>query len=568
MLKKFTDFSQLTKAVLKKADAVRAAVPHPQKLAPAPAPEAAAETALSREDADCLAYFSHTSIADSRFATAGRVRTPVAPKRDPESRAENGDRAALAALQVSEARLTEQLAEVQQALVAAEARAVAAESELANRSGLSSLSKLCLAAALVLFGSAARAASLDYAIVNDHADLLYACGERASFTVTVKEKGGAVPTAGVVSAQLDNFGPHEVASATWDLAVTNVFTLSGALAEPGFLRLTLRAKDTADKVWSVGYAPEKIRKGSPSPADFDNFWTEAREKVAREVPLDPQLVRVPERCTDQFDFYRLSVATYGRRVHGLLTVPKKGGRHPVDFGINAAGFGGWTNDLSGRSDAVCVQMSVYPFEMDWNWEKKGLRQSLFEPFQAKMKKTYGAECWQAGIVQGRETYFYYPVILAIDRVVDWLAEQPYVEPQRFRYQGTSQGGGLGIMLVGLNRHFACAAFYVPAITDTLGHLKGRQSGWPRITESYGTAEEKAAVLKHAPYFDAANFMSRIACPVRVAVGFADTTCPPCAVYAAYNELKVEDKAIRHGFGMGHGCFGRFYDELGAWTRGF
>ena len=135
-----------------------------------------------------------------------------------------------------------------------------------NSAGLSSLSKLRLAAALVLFGSAARAASLDYAIVNDHADLLYACGERASFTVTVKEKGGAVPTAGVVSARLDNFGPHEVASATWDLAVTNVFTLSGALAEPGFLRLTLRAKDTADKVWSVGYAPEKIRKGSPSPA--------------------------------------------------------------------------------------------------------------------------------------------------------------------------------------------------------------------------------------------------------------------------------------------------------------
>ena len=132
MLKKFTDLSQLTKAVLKKADAVRAAVPPPQKPAPAPAPEAsAAETALSREDADCLAYFSHTIIADSRFATAGRVRTPVAPKRDPESRAENGDRAALAALQVSEARLAEQLAEVRQALVAAEARAVAAESELA-----------------------------------------------------------------------------------------------------------------------------------------------------------------------------------------------------------------------------------------------------------------------------------------------------------------------------------------------------------------------------------------------------------------------------------------------------
>ena len=31
--------------------------------------------------------------------------------------------------------------------------------------------------------------------------------------------------------------------------------------------------------------------------------------------------------------------------------------------------------------------------------------------------------------------------------------------------------------------------------------------------------------------------------MRVAVGFSDTTCPPCAVYAAYNEIKVKDKAI-------------------------
>ena len=99
----------------------------------------------------------------------------------------------------------------------------------------------------------------------------------------------------------------------------------------------------------------------------------------------------------------------------------------------------------------------------------------------------------------------------------------------------------------------------------MGYLKGRQSGWPRIVENNSsTPELKAEAERNAPYFDGANFASRITCPVRVAVGFADTTCAPCAVYAAFNEIKSSDKEIRHGFGMTHSCFGRFYEEFERW----
>ena len=44
------------------------------------------------------------------------------------------------------------------------------------------------------------------------------------------------------------------------------------------------------------------------------------------------------------------------------------------------------------------------------------------------------------------------------------------------------------------------------------------------------------------------------------------TCAPCAVYAAFNAIPAADKGIRHGFGMTHGCFGSFYQELGNWLR--
>ena len=74
----------------------------------------------------------------------------------------------------------------------------------------------------------------------------------------------------------------------------------------------------------------------------------------------------------------------------------------------------------------------------------------------------------------------------------------------------------------------------------------------------------ATAIKWAPYFDGANFASRITCPVRVLVGFADDTVPPSAVYATYNEVRAEDRAIVNGIGMGHGCDKNLVAQLNKW----
>ena len=423
-------------------------------------------------------------------------------------------------------------------------------------------------AAVAVAGAVFTAGAYDYTIVNNHADLLYSCGEKATFTVAVKD-GENVPSSGVVTAKLDNTGPNVFAEETWDLSKTNVFTIAGTMKEPGFLRLKLFVGEKEDRVWSVGYEPERIRKGSPSPRDFDSFWAEARAKAAK-IPLDPQVEEVPERTTDKWTFYKISFVAPGRRVYGFMSVPKDKSKapFPVDFGVNAAGFGFWTNSLWSRDDSICVQFSVYPFEMSYDWEKLGFKEKYYDKMNKERCDRFGGWSYEnSGISSSREDYFFYPVILGIDRAVDWVAARPDVDRKRFRYQGTSQGGGMGIALCGLNRNFTKAAFFVPAITDIMGYEAGRQSGWPFIVEANSfDPEKKAAAIRNAPYFDAANFASRIKCPVRIAVGFSDTTCPPSAVYATYNEIKVKDKAILNGIGMTHGCFGEFYTKLGDWTR--
>jgi cephalosporin-C deacetylase-like acetyl esterase len=415
------------------------------------------------------------------------------------------------------------------------------------------------------------ASGATYKVDIDRSSGIYRCGEKATFTVRLLSTGNLASN-GPAYAQLDNFGTSVLTNLPFSVDSTGVaFTVSGTLEKPGFLRLSLprtRNGRYDPYVFSVGFEPERIVKGSPSPVDFDAYWASERARLSREVPLDPQVVRVPERCTADFDYYRISFATFGRRVHGYMSIPtdRSQAPFPVDFGVNAAGFGGWTNDMGGSKDSIRVQFSVYPFPPDWKWKEIGL-EAKYKKMNAELKSKYGANNYRhAGIAESREAYFFHPVLLGIDRAVDWLAARPDVDRSRFRYQGTSQGGGFGFYLCGLNRAFTRAAFYVPAITDTMGYLKGRESGWPKIVENNSaTHAGRLAAERWAPYFDGANFASRITCPVRVAVGFSDETCPPCAVYAAYNEIKSADKGIVNGIGMTHSCSRQFYRELGDWV---
>lgn len=408
---------------------------------------------------------------------------------------------------------------------------------------------------------------LQFEVATDRASALYACGEKAVFTVTASWTNGVRATEGTVVVKMDDTGTNACPVRSFDLSKANPFTVEGSLPKPGFLRLTLQAHGTPPKCWGAGYEPERIVKGSPSPADFDAFWAEARAKLAREVPLDPQTEKVAEWSKPEFDFYRISFATFGRRVYGYLSIPtdRTKAPYPVEIQVSAAGFGGWTNDMRGSADKIKAFFAVMPWAPDFDWAKKGLVSKYHEMNDGYVKR-YGCKYQQAGISESREAYFFYPVLLGIDRAVDWIARCKYVDRARFTYYGVSQGGGFGFYLCGLNRNFTRGAVFVPALTDVLGYRAGRVSGWPTLIENQ-RPENRAAAERNAPYFDAANFAARIRCPFCVVMGFSDTTCPPPAVYAAYNAIPGPAKRIYHGLGMGHGVGGRFSREVNEFLFG-
>ena len=134
MANTFTDFSQLTKSLLKK-DTPKLPkpapqpkpIPHPEKRTDA-SPDSTA-TEMSREDAECLAYFSTTSLTGRGYATAGRTKVaPVKPAAVREETVETDPvREAVAA---AEAKFSREMDALRCDLSAAESRAASAERAL------------------------------------------------------------------------------------------------------------------------------------------------------------------------------------------------------------------------------------------------------------------------------------------------------------------------------------------------------------------------------------------------------------------------------------------------------
>ena len=390
-------------------------------------------------------------------------------------------------------------------------------------------------------------------------------GEKAVFTVTAVDDAGVPLTNGMVSVFLDNFGSRVLLERRVDLSKENPFKLEGTLAKPGFLRARLSGGGCEGRVFGVGFSPEGIRPGAPDPADFDEFWANAVKRLDETVPVDARMELVPEKSKGACNYYRVSFATYGgRRVWGWLSEPKDLSRkYPVRLSVPGAGIGAvGTGSAPG---AICLTMNVHSYQQPETTQEE--RKARYDAQDAQYAKPNGvARYCQAGIHKSREDYFYYASILGINRAFNWLAARPECDLTSFTYSGTSQGGGFGLYLCGLNKHITKGCIFVPAITDLLGSdVDGRQSGWPRIIEAQ-KEENRAAAAKNAPYFDAANFARRIKIPVRVVVGFADVTCAPCAVYAGYNVIPSADKKIFHGIGMGHAVDREFYAKLGKWQN--
>ncbi|MGQ9729816.1 MAG: acetylxylan esterase [Candidatus Zipacnadales bacterium] len=397
--------------------------------------------------------------------------------------------------------------------------------------GLTLLLLLLLATLLPAQGTFTVTATLD------HQDGLYRCGEPAVFSVSIRNNGVPLPRE-EFGWVLTIDGAKQVASGKGQVGEQPT-TITGTLAEPGILRLTLTDKEyqvppNYGHVIGAGFDVERIQPTCVEPADFVAFWEEQKAFV-RAIPADLQMEQVAEKSDGRQTTYKISFANINNlRVYGWLSVPTEEGPHPAILTVPAAGYRPY-GPASGWAAQGFLSMVLYAhaYPVDWAPERYD-----------ELGRTELANYRHEGS-ENRENYYFRRILTGCIRFMDYLIAHPQWDGKNLIVTGSSQGGGLSIMCAGLEPKVSAIAANVPALCDHTGCLFERACGWPRLIR-----DQDLTIARVSAYYDAVNFARHAQCVSLVSTGLADSTCPPTSVYSAFAVLP-EPKRIVPIPTMGH-----------------
>ena len=407
--------------------------------------------------------------------------------------------------------------------------------------------------ALVAVASLAMAKP-SFKVSVDRASAVYKCGETVTFTVTAADDEGK-PLPSAAKVRLSNDGGKQLREESADFSAKATLKFSATMDKPSFLKCVVSCqydnaegkKATAHAQAGAAFDPEKIAPARPEPKDFMDYWKGEIAKADKNIPLDPQLTKFDKFSNEKHTSYKVSFAAPGGRVYGYLCVPSKPGKKPAIVSVPGAGPGVKVPIVS--DEFVTLNMNVHPYEL----QDEG---KLYIDQYAALNKS-GVYMYHGGA--DREKTFFHRPIVGIARAVEWLAKRDDVYATRIGYHGSSQGGAFGLILGGLTQRFAAIVCNVPAMCDHYGAEAGRLPGWPFFIVNLRKNAAAEAIDGMVPYYDAANFARHINAPIRVIVGFIDTTCCPSSVYSAFNVLKSKDKKMIHEIETGHAVKPSFYE---------
>lgn len=139
-------------------------------------------------------------------------------------------------------------------------------------------------------------------------------------------------------------------------------------------------------------------------------------------------------------------------------------------------------------------------------------------------------------------YYLRKAIINAEKAIDFLYSRLEVDTTRVGTIGTSQGGGLALLLSGLdNRIKFCAALNPTLCCFSEGYESGCCS---RVRKAiYNGIITKNTALKTLSYFDVNNLSDKLDNPIFLSANFKDRISTPNTVFALYNSLKMKNKQM-------------------------
>ncbi len=381
-----------------------------------------------------------------------------------------------------------------------------------------------------------RVASIQVRVAPDHRDWTYQLGEPVKFRIMVTADNTPVDNATVTYSVGPELMPVEKKTAA--VSLEGLVVDGGTLNVGGFIRCKVEtefAGRTYRGVATAAFAPETIQPFQTDPADFDAFWTKAKEDLAK-IPLEPRLTLLPDACTDTVNVYHVSFRTLNQtwdrnpsRIYGILTEPKAPGKYPAVLRVPGAGVRPYSGDIGLAARGVIVlEIGIHGIPVN-------LPQPVYDALGSGAVHSY----W-VNQLDNKDAYYYRRVYLGCVRSNDFLTSLENWNGKDLLVMGASQGGQLSLVTAALDPRVTALSATHPAMCDVVAPLHGRAGGWPHPFKprddgrpSIHATPEKIATTG---YYDAVNFARRIKVPGFYIWGFNDETCPPTSTFAAYNVI--------------------------------
>ncbi|MGQ8337819.1 acetylxylan esterase [Sunxiuqinia sp. A32] len=378
---------------------------------------------------------------------------------------------------------------------------------------------------LTLIAQPARKA-VNIRISPNHQDWTYQLGEPVVFEVDVYQFDTPIQEGEIsYSFGLENMLPSE--KGTKKIHGGGAKIKAPGLTQPGFLRchveITVDGK-TYKEYATAGFLPEYIKPTTTLPGDFLNFWEDGKEKLA-EIPVNPILTLMPDRCTSKANVYHVSIDNINGKIYGILCTPKKSGKYPAILHVPGAGIRPYYGDVSNAEKGIITfQIGIHGIQVNLN-------RVVYENLGAGALSGYSKFN-----LDDKDNCYYKRVYLGCVRSVDFIFGLDEFDGENIAVTGGSQGGALSIVTAGLDHRIKYLAADYPALCDLTGYLHGRTGGWPHLfKDGFTNKPEKVETSK---YFDVVNFARFVEATGHYSWGFDDNVCPPTSMYAAYNLIKA------------------------------
>lgn len=305
----------------------------------------------------------------------------------------------------------------------------------------------------------------------------------------------------------------------------------GTMKTPGFLRCRVYMKKgnrDYQGIGTVGFSPEKLQPVTQQPSDFLEFWRKAIGD-ARKWDLEPMMTIMPERCTPKVNVYHVSWANndWGSRMYGILSVPVAPGKYPAILKLPGAGVRGYNGDITHcEKGFIVLEIGIH-----------GIPVNLPSPvyhnlYNGPLKRYHSFN------MEDKDRFYYKRVITGCVRAIDFIEQLPDYNGCLATFGG-SQGGGLSIIIAGIDQRVKGLVSYYPAMSDMTGYTANRAGGWPHTLKDkkFQTKE----ILNTIPYFDVTSFAREVKVPGFYTFGYNDMVCPPTSTYSVFNVINAPKK---------------------------